>query len=156
MDAKIAELRSRRTWLPYLIIVLIAWLIGDFVFRLMQDATAPPELTATELALIMAGAYFFMALVILGWTSVVTLDDRGIVVQVAGKTGRKSIRPYRSVLSCWIEPSRDMPSLPCFTFKAPRKLRREKTSHVQMPANADVQALIDFLATKGVTCVDRR
>lgn len=154
MDAKLAELRSRRAWLPWLVMILIGWVIGDFLLHLGRDGA--PEFTATECAVCMVPIYFFTVLVIVGWTSVVTLNDQGIVVQLAGKTGRRAICPYRSVLGCWIEPSPDMPSLPCFTFKSPGKLRAEKTSHVQMPADADVQSLIRFLASKGVTCVDRR
>ena len=154
MDAKLAELQSRRTWFPFLVTILIGWFIGDFLLHLGREAAH--ELTATQFALIMVAFYFFIALVILGWTSVVTLNDQGIIVQMAGKTGRRAICAYGSVLSCWIEPSRDMPSLPCFAFRAPRKLRREKTNHVQMPVDADAQSLIRFLASKGVICVDRR
>jgi|GEM_PF-5126344 len=56
-DAKLAELQSRRTWLPFLVVILIGWFIGDFFLHLGREAA--PEFTATECALIMAAGYFF-------------------------------------------------------------------------------------------------
>lgn len=155
-SVKWSVIRSPRGWLPFLVMLVIGWLALDIVFRWHPDPKTPPDLLAFECMAATALCYPLIFFVLLRWTSMVTLDDAGITFQVAGKTGRRSTCPYRSVAGCWIEPSRWVPSLPCLTFKAPGKLRAEKTNRLEMPAEADTQAVIRFLATKGVTCADRR
>jgi hypothetical protein len=149
-------IRSPRGWIPFLLMLVIGYLVLDWAFRTDPRPNIAPDSLAMRCTGIMALAYPVMAIMLLLQTNRITLDDEGITFQVAGKTGRRSTSTYRSIAACWIEPSRWVPSLPCLTFKAPGRVRAEKTSRFEMPADADVGAVIQFLATKGVICVDRR
>jgi hypothetical protein len=155
-SVKWSVIRSPRGWLPFLVMLVFGWLVLDIFFRWHPQPNTPADLLAFECMAATSLSYPLIAFILLRWTSIVTLDDAGITFQVAGKTGRRSTCPYRSVAGCWIEPSRWVPSLPCVTFKAPGRLRAEKTNRLDMPPEADVRAVIQFLATKGVTCADRR
>jgi hypothetical protein len=160
-EVKWAVIRSRSVVVTYGIGLLVLWLSVDLTYHLSPEGNSRPEWVATRCTVGVVPLLLFVLFLILSQTSIVTLNHKGIRMELLGKPkrigdGRPPSVPYGSITDCRIEPSRLVPRLPCLTFKFPGKLGGEKTARVEMPGSADVGAVLEFLSKKGVACSDRR